>query len=383
LFRRASLSMIAARMPATPQPSQVRDEEIVVGACGPEHREEQASLFKQCFKKPIDGSALAWRYDSSPHGPSLSFLARAPSGDAVSGYACSPRRALVRGDEATLASIGETGDVMTHSDWRKRGFFSRLDRAAMDAAKARGWPMCFGLPNRRSAHIFLELGWSAIGTVRSWTFVLHADAHARAARAREGRWKGWLTPLDARTCTRGRAKLDAARAAFRRASLDRFPPEVVELSRAVERKFGLMVRRDAESLNWRFVRTPSRLHRAIGVFEGAELAGYVVVQLPRKDSGIGYLVDVLGRDDRAVLAAIGEGLTELENEGASVVEATAIDGTWWNARLVDSGFLAPRADNHLTVILHVHDEKHPLVAAARDVRSWYFTDGDRDDETMG
>jgi hypothetical protein len=35
------------------------------------------------------------------------------------------------------------------------------------------------------------------------------------------------------------------------------------------------------------------------------------------------------------------------------------------------------------VILYVHEPGHPLVAAAREVRRWYLTDGDRDDETMG
>jgi hypothetical protein len=375
--------MIGAPMPPTPQPSDVRDEHIAVSACGPEHRAEQARLFNQCFKKSLDEAALAWRYDSAPQGGSLSFVARPPGGEAISGYACSPRRALARGDEGTLAVVGETGDVMTLSDWRKRGIFSRLDRAAMAEAQRRAWPLCFGLPNRKSAHIFLELGWTAIGTVRSWCFLLRSDAAARAVRAKEGRLKAWLTPLDARACERGRARLDAARTAFRRATLDRFPVEVVELSRAVERRFDFMLRRDAEYLNWRFVRAPSRMHRAIGIFDGPKLAGYAVVQLPRRDSGVGYLVDVLGRDDRAALAAMGEGLRELEQEGASVAVATAIDGSWWNGRLVEGGFLPPKVENHLTVILHVNDERHPLSSAARDASAWYFTDGDRDDETMG
>jgi len=375
--------MIGAPMSPTPQPSDVRDEQIVVSACGPEQRLEQARLFNQCFKKSVDEAALAWRYDQAPQGASISFVARPPGGEAISGYACSPRRAIARGDESTLAAVGETGDVMTHPDWRRRGFFSQLDHAATAEAKQRGWPLCFGLPNRKSAHIFLELGWSEIGTVRAWTFVLASDAQSRAVRAKEGRLKSWLTPLDARACARGRTRLDAARTSFRHAVIDRFPDEVAELSRAVEARFAFMLRRDADYLNWRFVRTPLRMHRVIGIYEGSKFAGYAVVQLPRKDSGVGYLVDALGRDDHAVLAAIGEGLDELERAGASVVEATAIDGSWWNTRLVEGGFLAPKEEHHLTVILHVNDERHALCAAARDASAWYFTDGDRDDETMG
>jgi hypothetical protein len=65
------------------------------------------------------------------------------------------------------------------------------------------------------------------------------------------------------------------------------------------------------------------------------------------------------------------------------VRATAIDGSWWSGQLVSAGFLPPRPENHLSVILHVHQPDHPLVSAARDIRGWYMTDGDRDDETMG
>lgn len=368
---------------SAPVPDAVRDDEIEISLCGANERDEQARLHAQCFKKQLALRGLSWRYDDVPHGPSVTIVARPPGREAVSGYACNPRRAIVGGDERTLALVGETGDVMTHPDWRKRGFFSRLDRAAMDDAKRRGWVLAFGLPNRKSAHIFLELGWEEIGSVRPWTFVLRADSAARAVRAREGRLRGWLAGLDARKCARGRARLDASRQRFRRAVLDRFPPEVEALSRAVEPGFGFMLRRDAEYLNWRFVRAPSRLFRVIGVFDRADFAGYVVVQLPRRGEASGYLVDALASSEHALLAALGEGLIELEREGASLVVSTAIDGSWWSTKLALAGFLPPKSDNHLSVILFPLQPEHPLVAAARDTSRWYFTDGDRDDETMG
>jgi GNAT superfamily N-acetyltransferase len=135
---------------------------FTVVACDAVQRDEQARLFNACFKKRVDGAALRWRYDEGPHGEAISFVTRNDSAEPVSGYACSPRRMVHRGDEATLAPVGETGDVMTHPGWRGRGLFSALDRAAMAESKRRGWPMVFGLPNRRSAHIFLELGWERV-----------------------------------------------------------------------------------------------------------------------------------------------------------------------------------------------------------------------------
>lgn len=356
--------------------------EFSVHACGPPDRAAQARLFNACFKKATDAEGLSWRYDRNPHGGAISFVQRAADGTLASGYACSPRRAVPGGDEAHAALVGETGDVMTHPDWRKRGLFSDLDRAAMAEAKRRGWPVVFGLPNRRSAHIFLELGWERVGTLRPWTFVLRADGAARAQQRTQGRLRGWLTPLAARRARSARGRL-APDARLVPSLLNAFPREVEDLSRAVERRFAFMVRRDAEYLDWRFLRAPAGLHRAFGLHDGARFAGYVVVQLPRPGEATGYLVDLLAADDAGVASALEAGLAALESAGASVVQATAIDGSWWSGVLAGAGFQPPKAENHLTVIVHVHDAAHPLAAAARDPRRWYLTDGDRDDETMG
>lgn len=351
--------------------------------CGPRDRAEQAELFNACFKKRVESAHLGWRYDENPHGSSVSFVSRTGT-QAVCGYACSPRLAVARGDLATLAPVGETGDVMTHPQWRKRGLFSRLDRAAMEETRSRGWPLVFGLPNRRSAHIFLELGWKQAGTVRPWTHVLRSNAAARAERAKEGRVRGLLTPLAARAGRKGRAALRArAGARFSSSEIQAFPREVEALSLEVACGFELMVRRDAAYLDWRFLRGPSRLHRSLAIHDGARFAGYVVVQRPRAGESGGYLVDVLARDDAALAAAVEAGLAALEGDGASFVGATAVDGSFWQRELVRAGFVAPRPENHLIVIVHPHDPSHALARAASDASRWYLTDGDRDDETMG
>ena len=362
-------------------PAETDNDELVNVACGPSERAEQADLFNDCFKKSLGASELSWRYDQGPHGSAISFVTRPPGGRGISGYACSPRRVLCYGSDES--SVGETGDVMTHPDWRKRGIFSTLDRSAMAAAREAGWSMVFGLPNRRSAHIFLELGWESIGTIRPWNFVLRVDERSRRARLAEGKLAALALPVVVRECNAGELRLRRMAGDLRAEPADRFPDEVEAVSKAVEPHFAFMVRRDAPYLNWRFVDNPSGVHRVLLVRRpGGELAGYVVVQVP-DDDGVGYLVDVLAADPESRSAAIVGGLDALRDLGASMVRATAIDGSWWNARLFEAGFLRPKPDNHLIVIRHVHQADHPLVAASADAATWYLTDGDRDDETMG
>lgn len=365
-------------------PEGTADLDLRVEACGPGDRAAQARLFNACFKKRIDERGLAWRYDRSPHGPAASFVTRQAGGEAVSGYACSPRLVLSHGDPSSLVAVGQTGDVMTHPDWRKRGLFSALDRAALAEARARGWPVVFGLPNRRSAHIFVELGWRAVGRVRTWTCLFRGGFEAREIRAREGRWRGWIAGFDVGRCRRARNRAASSARPLEVRHLERFPSEVTGLALRVAGRHALMVRRDADYLNWRFVDNVSRAHRIVGLFDGASvLRGYAVVQPAWHAHSCSYLVDVLGEDEGTEAAAVEAGLAALEAGGAAFAQATAIDGSWWSRRLAASGFLPPSAAHHLAVIVHVLDPGHPLVRVALDPTSWYLTDGDRDDETMG
>ena len=368
-----------------PDPSEVPNEALETVVCGPGDRAEQARLFNRCFKKHLGAEELAWRYDRGPHGAAVSLVSRPPGGEGVCGYACSPRRVLVRGEDSERSVVGQTGDVMTDPAWRKRGLFSALDRAAMEEGHRAGWPLAIGFPNRRSAHIFVELGWKRIGTVRPRAHYLAGGPAARAHRLREGRLRAARLPFDVRACRRARRRLRAAGAgAGVLRPLERFPESVGALCAEVARAFPLMVRRDAPYLDWRFLASPSGLHRCLGLFDAAgELAGYVVVQRPRAGEVVGFLVDLLARDARGRAALIAAGLDELERAGATVVEATAIDGSWWEERLHEAGFLDPKPENHLIVIAYPLDAEHPVARAATDASAWYATDGDRDDETMG
>jgi hypothetical protein len=371
-------------MTAVIDPQAVPNSALLLGSCGPADRPEQARLFNACFKKAVRAEDLAWRYDRCPHGASVSLLSRPPGGEGISGYACNPRRVRHLGDPVTEALIGETGDVMTHPAWRKRGIFSSLDRRAMELTAALGWRGVFGLPNRHSAQIFLELGWAQVGSLRPLSFLFGAGPRARAERAKSGRLAGWLTPLAASHCQRRRARLQQRAAHDLEVQpLGAFPDEVADLSQEVEARYPFMVHRDARYLSWRFLESPSGLHRPFGLFRAGRLLGYVVVQVPRESGGLGFLVDLLAPDPAVAAAALCAGLDQLAQAGAGLAQATAIDGSDWARQLAEAGFLPPHPRQELIVIFYSHDREHPVVRAGQDASRWYLTDGDRDDETMG
>ena len=343
-----------------------------------ERRQEQGRLYDLCFGKDDGRAVLPWRYDDCPHGTTLAPTALSDTGDIVASYACQPRRVRFRGEDMGAARVGQTGDVMTHPDLRSGGVFTDLHWNAMERAQAAGWPAAWGLPNRFSGHIFFnKLGWHHAGHIGPWNFVLSTGERARAIRLHNGRLAAWGAPWAAWRGAAARRKLGRSSYAVER--LDVFPEEVSQLSSWVEKGFDWMVHRDAEYLRWRFLDAPCGRFEAWGLRDqSGALAGYVVVQLPLENTGLGFIVDLLGADPAAENRALAAGLDVLAAGGCAVVRAYGMRGSHWEKVLERGGFRRPRGYKEVGAYALLPD--HPLASSTLDTSSWYFLDGDRDDE---
>jgi GNAT superfamily N-acetyltransferase len=113
--------------------------------------------------------------------------------------------------------------------------------------------------------------------------------------------------------------------------LSGFDDRVTDLSLRCEQPGRVLVRRDAEYLNWRFFENPRCRYRAYGAFTGDRLDGYVVTRLnlsrpnPRRE---GEIVDwlVAGNPDdphHSLSALVACGLKGLIREGAGLVTCAA------------------------------------------------------------
>ena len=367
-------------------------DSLVVQPAGPDARDAQARLFGRCFAKPANVAALRWRYDDNPHGQAVSLVLTEGDDEAVCSFAYVPRLAVARTGhgKVTEGYIGQQGDVMTDPDWQRKGLARRLVQECAKATGEAGFTINWGFPNRQSAPVFLKLAWHSSGKIRPRRQLLRADPKAKSRRLADGRLAALRLKWDVRGCKRARAKLGALPSGYRAQVLEVFPESVAQLSREVESRFPFMLHRDADWLNWRYLRTPSRGHVPIGVFDsGNALVGYVVIQPPLAGpegavgNGVGYLVDFLVPDKNLEDAVMGLALDALTESGASVAEAWSVDGSWWRRKLDAAGFLGAKPENHLFVFHFALEPDHPIAAVAKDASTWYLTDGDRDDELMG
>lgn len=379
-----SESKVSASLPPLPfapdggAPARIGAAQMELCLSGAERRQEQGRLYDLCFGKDDGTRVLPWRYDNCPHGTTLAPTALDEGGQMVASYACQPRRVRYRGEDAGVGRVGQTGDVMTHPELRSKGVFTDLHWNAMERAQAAGWPAAWGLPNRFSGHIFFDkLGWHHAGHIGPWNFVLTTGERARQIRIHNGRLAAWGAPWAAWRGASARKRL--ARRGYAVERLETIPAEVAELSSHVERGFDWMVHRDAPYLTWRFLEAPSQRFRVWGVRDHAgSLVGYAVSQSPLPGEALGFVVDLVGADKDAEDAALGAALESLAAEGCAVVRAYGMRGSHWEGVLERGGFRRPRGYKEVGAYPLLPD--HPLASSTLDTSSWYFLDGDRDDE---
>ena len=103
-----------------------------------------------------------WKHELNPFGRSLVLLAWLDG--KVAGV-----RALMRWDLITPA--GETlrclraVDTATDPDFKRRGIFSTLTRAAVEQATTDCYDMIFNTPNQASGPGYLKMGWTEVGRI--------------------------------------------------------------------------------------------------------------------------------------------------------------------------------------------------------------------------
>ena len=347
---------------------------------GPRDRQVQGELYDVCFGKTDGAITIPWRYDGCPHGMTVAPIAVGDAGELQASYACSPRRVRFRGEDSGDATVGQTGDVMTHPELRSRGVFSALHWHAMQEAQRRGWPAAWGLPNKFSGRIFFgKLGWQLAGHIGPWNFVLATDAKARAVRLQNGKLAMLGTPWAAWRGAQARSRLRARAHRLETYPIERFPESVAGVSEAVEPRFDWMVHRDARYLNWRFIDAPSGLFRVVGVRDGlGDLVGYAVVQRPSAETGVAIISDLCGVDVVAEGAALDAALALLASMGTVVARAYGMQGSYWEQILARGGFRRPRG--YKPVGAYAIHADHPLANPTLKTASWYFMDGDRDTE---
>lgn len=343
--------------------------------------ERLIGLFNEAFRKTKDARTARWKYFDSPHGQSTTLLAEGPNGEPAGAYSYVYRRFTWRGQPVEIA---QASDAMVHPSFRKRGIFTGLDDLCAEAAGRRGVPACFATAGRQSHHGFLKNGWREIGPYRTWIALF--DTRRSLAR-RFGGAAALLSPLVGPALALAGKKPKSDLGAHRATPIARFDARVTALFDATKSRLPVVGVRDADWLNWRYVDTPTRKHRAFGITRGDAFVGYVVTE---DGADNGYVVDLLGLDAAAEDAALRAGLADLRGRGLPLayVQASrcpvledlfARNGLFPHPKRQPFRFVTPFI---VRTFATPPEFQVPGADVLLDPTTWYILDGDRDVEHM-
>ena len=103
-----------------------------------------------------------WKHIDNPFGRSVILLAT--EGDRIAGVRAFMRWNLTAVDGSIVRCVRAV-DTATHPDFQRRGIFSTLTLAAIDAATDEGVHLVFNTPNPKSGAGYLKMGWAEVGPI--------------------------------------------------------------------------------------------------------------------------------------------------------------------------------------------------------------------------
>jgi GNAT superfamily N-acetyltransferase len=105
---------------------------------------------------------FSWKHQRNPFGRSIILLAE--SEGRIAGVRAFMRWNLTTPGGDVLRCVRAV-DTATHPDFQRRGIFSKLTMAAVEAAHDDGVHMIFNTPNPKSGAGYLKMGWSEVGRI--------------------------------------------------------------------------------------------------------------------------------------------------------------------------------------------------------------------------
>jgi GNAT superfamily N-acetyltransferase len=306
----------------------------VMRPAGPDDRAAVLDLFNHVMAHmPRTEEEYTWQYESGPAGPAALRVIEC-EGCVVSLYVGTRKRLWVHGQAVPCVMVQ---DVMTHPDFRGRGFLNYMANRFLEEIRDAGLAG-FTFPNKQSENSFRRTGWTELMPIP--LRITATDASASAANSE-------LEPVE--EFTRETAGIWAASG------------------------LGIGVQRDRAFLAWRYARPNSTYHR---FWIGGDV-GYLVLKVHSDiDRRVVHVCDLVVRETaRGLLSAVLEGVHAFAAaQEAPTVTCWMPDFHPYATAFAAAGFARDETNNRYAFVTGSPD----LLARLADATAWHFSQADND-----
>lgn len=291
-----------------------------------------AEALSKYLKPVVNNQRFEWLYRKSPHGSARAWLAFTSFGEVIGSAAAFPRQVYADGCEETAWVFG---DFCLSERYRSVGPALQLQKACLKAAETSGVKFWYDFPSASMLAVYRRLELPPSAKLLRLAKLLRVDREvakiipsAFVHRAICPPANHFLSFCDGVSRRESRANYSLHTEPFG-AEFSRFASE----NRLTD---GIVVRRDAEYLNWRYFRNPLYQHEVVVARCEGALVGYAIFFQSGRDA---TLVDLFNPGDVNVLFGLVDWtVTYLRERGTLVLSVPIVESHPFAALLTSRGF---------------------------------------------
>ncbi len=316
-----------------------------------------------------------WKCCSNPVQPGYIWLAE--DGDRIVATASmTPKRMKIL-ERTVLAA--ETGDTFTLPEYQGRGIFTSLVKSTTAEAVKKGINFIYGLPNNDSLPGYInKLDYRQITSPRLCYLGRPLNIKKILSQKTNSPLVASILSPPLEIVSRVIFKLAAiriGRSSLSVSQVSSFPDDIEKLWERVSAHYDVILVRNKEYLEWRYVAAPNRYLILIARSQEGEVSGYMVARIAdEKDRRVGYLVDFLSLEDNAgvfnklVMTLLGV----FRSNKVDLISTWVMKGSFYYKTLLKLGFLPW---TKILLICYKDELGDKILGKAY---KWHFTQGDSD-----
>lgn len=318
-----------------------------------------------------------WLYRDNPNGPGVITVAEA-DGKIISHAAEIPLMMRVGGEDVLAAFIL---DAMTHPDYRRQGALSTLVRMRRAEGERRGIRAAYGFRNKHgyaypslAARVNMFDGATMEKVFRpvDWRATMRTQTENRLALAL-GSAGGKLA-----SAVLFRPRKAPCAEGLTIEQVDRFDERADRLWSRVSGRNRVILVRNQEYLNWRYVDVPDRRYTRLVARRGDDINGFAVFTCAELEGAMtGRIVDVLAESVDVTECLVAAAARRCREGKAALVWSARIAGTPLALAFRRQGFItAPRSKS---IVVNGWTTSPELTAELQNAGNWFLQMGDSDE----
>lgn len=340
------------------------------------------ALFALVFAKEISHEQWKWQYVDNHTDLVMITVAEGMGGELAGHYALRPVRMKI-GDEICLGTLSL--DTMVHPGYRRQGMFTKLARHMYHAAAEQGIPLTYGFPNKNSHHgLVNKLNWVDL-CGRLPLFVKILDTRNVLSNLINNKLLlSMAAPLGKATLGLiGSLRRNTLPADCQLVEVAQFDERATSLWERASASYPIMVVRDREYLNWRYVENPTEEYVIFVVERHSEIAAYIVLKCEQRFGlEVGFIVDLLTIPGEPTIGGglISEAVHFFQRQRMDMVGCLVLQHTPFVHSLANNGFvMVPKRllpqELYLGVLRHTNEFPEHFITNSEN---WFITFGDHD-----